>query len=521
MSVPLHVLMVEDSEDDAELLLRELRNQGFAPTSARVDTGPALRDALVGRTWDVVISDHNMPGFGGEEALRLVKAHAPDVPFIVVSGTRGEEHAVEAMRAGASDFIVKGRLHRLAPVVERELHEATLRAEQKRMASALAESQQQLRHAQKLEAVGRLAGGVAHDFNNLLGAILGYADLVLKGLPAEDARRADLQEIKRASARAAELTRQLVAFSRQQVLDPCVLDLNEVISDVVQLLRHLVGDGITVETHLCEDLWAIKGDRIRIEQILMNLATNARDAMPSGGWLTIGTENIAIEMTDQPDRPPKPGDYVRLVVQDTGDGIPEEVLSKIFEPFFTTKQEGKGTGLGLATVHGIVQQSGGSIFVDSLPGEGARFSIYLPRLREIVGDAHQTSAHAPATPLCVGRVLVVQQSDADRERSVRVLGDAGFDVVVVTEDEAAAVVSKDPTAVGVLITDLRLSGTTGLALAGEIRAAHPDLPVVFLTDATDIRIDPLEVFERGDILVKPFAPVDLVAKVRQAFDARA
>jgi len=210
MTRPVSVLMVEDSENDAELLLLELRRQGFSPLATRVETGRALRAALAKGAWDVVISDHNMPSFSGDEALKLVKQYAPDVPFIVVSGTRGEEHAVDVMRAGASDFIVKTRLHRLAPVVERELQEAAQRLEQRRMAAALAESREQLREAQKLEAVGRLAGGVAHDFNNLLGAILAYTDLMLTSMPKEDVHRGDLQEIKRASVRAAQLTRQLL-----------------------------------------------------------------------------------------------------------------------------------------------------------------------------------------------------------------------------------------------------------------------------------------------------------------------
>jgi two-component system cell cycle sensor histidine kinase/response regulator CckA len=386
MSRPVTVLMVEDSENDAELLLLELRRQGFAPVSTRVDSARGLRTALIKGAWDIVISDQNMPSFTGDEALKLVKQYAPDVPFIVVSGTRGEEHAVDAMRAGASDFIVKSRLHRLAPVVERELEDSAQRLEQRRMAAALAESQAQLREAQKLEAVGRLAGGVAHDFNNLLGAILAYADLMLTTMNPEDAHRADLQEIKRASVRAAQLTRQLLAFSRQQVLDLAVVNLNEVINEVLQFVRRLVGESVHVDVHCHKHLWNIKGDRVRIEQILMNLATNARDAMPAGGTLTISTSNVVVPAPAQVHMPPTPGQYVRLDVRDTGEGISPEVMPKIFEPFFTTKEEGKGTGLGLATVYGIVEQSRGFIFVDSRPGRGTAFTIHLPRTTEEPGQ---------------------------------------------------------------------------------------------------------------------------------------
>ncbi|HUF46234.1 MAG TPA: ATP-binding protein [Vicinamibacterales bacterium] len=379
---PVSVLLVEDSEDDAQLLLHELRRQGFEPAGTRVDNGPALCDALEGGAWDIVISDHNMPGFSGDEALRLVKERSPDVPFIVVSGTRGEDHAVDVMRAGASDFIVKARLHRLVPVIERELEEAAARSEQRRTTEALAESQAQLRQAQRLEAVGRLAGGVAHDFNNLMASILTYADIVLKALPTADPARADMEEIKRAGTRAAHLTRELLAFSRQQVFRRSVLDLTQVVNGVRRLLQGLVGPSIALEIRHDACLWNIKADRTQIEQVLMNLAANARDAMPDGGALTLTTANLTVTADAPAPHPVGPGAYVALDVRDTGEGIDPVVQEKIFEPFFTTKAEGKGTGLGLALVYGVVQQSGGHIFVDSAPGAGATFTIYLPRTTE-------------------------------------------------------------------------------------------------------------------------------------------
>jgi signal transduction histidine kinase len=379
MSRPVNVLMVEDSEDDARLLKLELQRQGFKPHVTRVDTGSALRSALSTRAWDVVISDHNMPGFSGDEALSLVKCFDPELPFIVVSGTRGEEHAVAAMRAGASDFIVKNRLHRLAPVVERELVASGLRAEQRRIAAALEEAQRQLVEAQQMEAVGRLAGGVAHDFNNLLAAILSYADLVLQSLPRGDKNRDDVEEIKRAGRHAAELTRQLLAFSRQQIMTKAVLDLNDVLRDELGLLQRLVGPLVMVETNFDPEAWRIKGDRLQIQQVLLNLATNARDAMPEGGTLFIATRRVTVTADDTAVRPLAPGDYTLLEVRDTGTGIAAEIRAKIFDPFFTTKEVGKGTGLGLATVYGIVRQTGGLIYVDSDPGQGATFSIYLPR----------------------------------------------------------------------------------------------------------------------------------------------
>jgi signal transduction histidine kinase len=378
----VHVLMVEDSEDDARLLTRELKRQGFEPTVARVDTGPALRESLASTDWDVVICDHNMPGFSGDEALSLVKCFDPDLPFIIVSGTRGEEHAVEAMRNGASDFIVKDRLHRLAPAVERELLGTALRVEQRRIAAALEESQRQLRESQRLEAIGRLAGGVAHDFNNLLAAIMSYADLILHSLPPGDRHRDDVEEIRRAGRHAAELTRQLLAFSRQQVMAPAVINLNEVVHEAQGLLQRLAGPLVTIETWFDPEPWLVKGDRLQIEQVLMNLATNARDAMPKGGRLVISTGRVTVTGSEVGPRPEAPGQYVSLEVRDTGVGIAPEILPKIFDPFFTTKELGKGTGLGLATVYGIIRQSQGHIYVDSTPGHGATFTIYLPRTTE-------------------------------------------------------------------------------------------------------------------------------------------
>ena len=250
--------------------------------------------------------------------------------------------------------------------------------ERRAMEQRLRHSEEQLRQAQKMEAVGRLAGGVAHDFNNVLTAIFGYSDLLLEQFTLDDPRRADVQEIRRSAERAATLTRQLLAFSRKQVMQPRLLNLNEVIGNVQSLLRRLVGEDIEVQLALEKDLIPVMADPGQMEQVLMNLAANARDAMPEGGRFDIATKNIVVEI-DPFERPGlKPGHYAMLVVHDSGLGMPQHVRSHIFEPFFTTKEQGKGTGLGLATVYGIVKQSGGGIYVDSEEGQGTTFSIYLP-----------------------------------------------------------------------------------------------------------------------------------------------
>jgi len=374
------VLVVEDSEDDAQLLLHELRIGGFAPAGTRVDNARDLHDALDGGTWDVILSDHKMPGFSGDDALEIARAKAPDVPFIFVSGTRGEDQAAQVMRAGASDFIVKSRLHRLAPLIERELDEAARRREQRRTKAALAESLEQLRQAQKLEAIGRLAGGVAHDFNNLMASILTYADIALGTLAEDDPVRADLLEIKRAGTRAAQLTRDLLVFSGQHGGERVTIDLGRTIDDLRPMLENVAGPSVMLDIEREDGLWPITADRRQIERLLMNLTGNARDAMPSGGTLTVTVSNVTVP-PDGGDTAPhlQAGEYVRLEVADTGRGIPPEVMDKVFEPFLSTKGERLGAGLGLAVVYGIVQQSDGYITVESEHGRGTVFTILLPR----------------------------------------------------------------------------------------------------------------------------------------------
>jgi signal transduction histidine kinase len=253
--------------------------------------------------------------------------------------------------------------------------------ERVRAQTELKETEAKLRQVQKMDAVGRLAGGIAHDFNNILTAIYGYADLLLSDLDADDRRRSDVQEIRLMAQRAANLTRQLLAFSRQQMLQPQVLDLNVVIGDMRNMLERMIGTDVQVSFEPAPDLWTVRADRGQIEQVMMNLAGNARDAMPEGGSLMIRTANCGGSELLPVMPGLNPGDYVLLTVTDTGVGMPENVRTHVFEPFFTTKEQGKGTGLGLATIYGIVKQSGGGIYLESVENQGTMFSIYLPRHR--------------------------------------------------------------------------------------------------------------------------------------------
>ncbi len=373
MAERLRLLLVEDNRDDAELLLRELSCGGYEVIPDRVDTPEAMEEALR-REWDLVIADYTMPRFSGRVALELLRQSGSDVPFIFVSGTIGEETAVAAMKSGAQDYVMKGKLARLVPVVDRELREAASRRERRLL-------EEQLRHSQKMEAVGRLAGGLAHDFNTILSVILSYSDLVLAARGGDEARQERIWQIRKAAQRGAALIRQLLAFSRKQTVAPKVLDLNALIEDMEPMLRRLLGAGVELVVRTDPQLGRIRADSGHIEQVVMNLVVNARDAMPEGGKLTIQTANVWLDRdASRAHLDLEPGRYVMLAISDTGMGMPPEVRTRIFEPFFTTKEPGKGTGLGLSVVYGIVKQSRGGISAESEPGRGTTLHTYFPRL---------------------------------------------------------------------------------------------------------------------------------------------
>jgi signal transduction histidine kinase len=378
----LRALIADDSEDDVFFLLRELRKAGYELVYERVSTAPDMKAALEQQTWDIVISDYEMPHFGGFEALKLLKESGHDLPFILVSAVVSEETAVAAMKAGAHDYLMKRKLARLAPAIERELREAQTRVARKAAEAALRQSEEQLRQTQKMEAVGRLAASVSHDFNNILTAILGHSEMLISQLTAGDPRRNNAEQIEKCAQMAATLTKQLLTFSRKQVIAPRVLELNAAILNIEPILRRFIGKDIGFCTALNPDAGHINADPGQIEQVLINLVVNARDAMPQGGKLTIMTANTSLD-EDQVKtfHDMRAGDYVTLAIADTGTGMTDEVKTHLFEPFFTTKPHGKGTGLGLATCFGIVKQSNANIQVHSELGKGTTFAIYFPQVQ--------------------------------------------------------------------------------------------------------------------------------------------
>jgi PAS domain S-box-containing protein len=394
--------------------------------------------------------------------------------------------------------------------------------ERKRAEEALRTSEAQFRQAQKMEAVGRLAGGIAHDFNNLLTAIFGYADLMAEDLPAGSPAHDDLNEIRTAATRAAALTRQLLAFSRQQVLQPAVLNINEVIETLEKMLRRLLGEDIALETHLAPDLGNAEADAGQLEQVIMNLVVNARDAMPTGGKLTIETANVALGGEyAQVHRPVAPGDYVMLAVSDSGIGMDDAVKTRLFEPFFTTKEVGKGTGLGLATVYGIVKQSGGYIWVYSEPGHGAAFKVYLPRVHAPVDAAKQ--AAPTAGPLGgTETILLAEDDDLVRPLARELLVKLGYRVLDAADAAGALALGRGhPGDIDLLVSDVVLPGQSGLQLARQLAADRPRMKVLYMSGYTDEAIVRHGLLDPGtNFLQKPFTPAGLARKVREVLDAK-
>ncbi|HSG82195.1 MAG TPA: PAS domain S-box protein [Gemmatimonadota bacterium] len=379
----------------------------------------------------------------------------------------------------------------------------------------------QLHQSQKMEAIGQLAGGVAHDFNNVLTVILSNAELLLRGLGPEDPRRAELSDIREAAQRAASLTRQLLAFSRKQVLKPRVLNLNDVVSSIEKMLGRLIGEDIELVTMLDSELWSIEADPGQIEQIIMNLAVNARDAMPEGGRLSIETGNLEIdERFARAHYPITPGHYAMLVVCDTGEGMDAETRSRIFEPFFTTKQMGKGTGLGLSTVYGIVKQSGGFIWAYSEPGLGTTFKIYFPQVVQAAA-AFERREGVSALEHAAETVLLVEDEASVRSLARRILREEGY---VVLEAQSAVEALKVSLAhagpIQLLLTDLVMPELNGRDLAEKLAARREDMRILFMSGYTDHAV-----FRDGDkqlddnFLQKPFTPESLVRKVREVLDA--
>jgi PAS domain S-box-containing protein len=460
-----------------------------------------------------------------EDPESYLEAVHPDDRARVESGqskrARGEE-TEEVYRIVRPDRSIRWIRERGFPIrddagrVHRSTGEAEDITEGKRL-------QDELRQSQKMEAVGRLAGGIAHDFNNLLTVILGYGGTLADRVKDNPRATRDITEIRKAANRAASLTRQLLAFSRKQVLHPTMLDLNDVVGDMEDMLRRLIGEDILLETGLAPTLASVKADRGQLEQVIMNLAVNSRDAMSEGGRLIIETREVDWDATGALAHAAAPGRYVLLSVTDTGCGMDPETRSHLFEPFFTTKDPGKGTGLGLATVYGIVTQSGGHIAVQSERGQGTSFRIYLPRM-----DGNR-AAKAPDA-LLPGQVrrgsetiLLVEDDRAVLDLTREILEDVGYRVITAGDGEQALALFRDqPAGIDVLVTDVVMPGLSGLALTRAIRAIRPELSVICMSGHTEHVILEDGLLETVSAFIqKPFTPDSFARTVRDVLDGSA
>ena len=502
----LRILLVEDSDDDASLIVRWIEGAGHRVESTRVDTLHGLGSALDDPTWDVVICDWALPGLDAPRAIELVRKQGHDVPIVVVSALTSEDVVVDAMRAGAHDFVVKDRLVRLVPVIERELRDREVRAPVP--APGVADQV-------RLEAIGRLAGGVAHDFNNILAVIYSYTELALADLEPHLPLHAEIEASRAAAQRGANLTRQLLAFGRRQVLRTRRTCMSELIGKLSPALARVLGDSIELVTRGLDAPRWVDIDPAQIEQVVGNLAANARDAMegPRGGRLAIELATVQVPPPRAAELAIAPGTYVVLAVSDTGAGMTPETRARVFEPFFTTKELGRGTGLGLSTVQGVVAQSGGAVEVDSAPGLGTTFRIFL---RASAGVADLPIA-SPAIARLDGdeRILVVEDDDTLRRVVGKILRRHGYGVVEIARPADAFAHCGD---VDLVLTDVVMPGMSGRELGERVRALHPELEILYMTGYTDDAL--LRPDGELGLLLKPFTTEGLLRAVRAALDRR-
>ncbi|HEX3875567.1 MAG TPA: response regulator [Bryobacteraceae bacterium] len=514
-AMPLNVLIVEDSEEDADLIVLELKRGGFSPQFRRVDTAEAMRRALKECAWDIVLSDFSMPQLTMLEALAIAQEQAADVPFVIVSATIGEEAAVEAMKSGAHDYILKHRLGRLAPAVQRELRESEMRRERRQL-------EEQLRRAQKLESLGLLAGGVAHDFNNLLTGILGNASLALDLTPSTLPTAEMLRDIIRASERAADLTRQLLAYAGKGnfVIEP--VDLSALVHDISELIR-AAPRNVAVVLNLQSNLPPIEADATQIQQLMMNLILNAVEATSErSGEVRVSTRVTVIEPDDpveqyRPD-PVPPGIYVTAEVSDDGCGMSEEVKAQIFDPFFTTKFTGRG--LGLSAALGIVRSHRGGLSVESGEGQGSTFTVLLPALETslIRNEAKQPAepAHAHTT----GAILVVDDEDLVRRAARSTLEHFGHTVFEASSGrDGADLFSRLHDRISAVLLDLSMPRMDGHDVWRYIRRLRPDMKIIISSGFEEA--DAMKQFTADPALLflkKPFTAATLGNKIREALD---
>jgi two-component system cell cycle sensor histidine kinase/response regulator CckA len=636
----LRVLYVEDNPLDVALITRNLQRAGYRLSLEPVDKPQLFRERIGQGDYDIIICDFDLNHWTAIDALEILRDSGKDVPLVVVSGSLLDESAVECIKLGATDYVLKDRLARLPSAIRRALEAKAARDKQRKAESDLRQSaeqyqtlfegnpnpiwvfdarnedilavndaavrdygysseeflqmtigdlwireeiplnlgvlaagvshvnqtgpvallkhrkkngdlidvevngnplkfqgcsarllqavdvternslQAQLLQSQKMESLGRLAGGVAHDLNNLMGVVLGYAEITLESLGQTSPLHRNVEAIQKAADTAVSVVRQLLAFSRKQIQQPQMLSLNHIVRDMEELLRRLIGEDMRLSIVTESDLGTVKVDPVQIEQVIMNLAVNARDAMPQGGQLTIRTSNVGPDVAGPGHRFGCPiGMHVMLEVSDAGCGMDEATLTRIFEPFFTTKEPGKGTGLGLATVYGIVKQSGGTISVQSELGHGTTFRICLPRV-EGAPQQHNGLKKSGEIPGGSETILLVEDAGPLREVVQRFLKQGGYTVIEAEDSTAALAAAREHTGlIHLLLTDVVMPGLSGPQLAQELRKSYPNLLILYMSGYTDEALGHHGVLEEGIALLdKPFTRGALLRKLRQLLD---
>jgi two-component system cell cycle sensor histidine kinase/response regulator CckA len=514
MKSTLHILHLEDNPNDAALVQSTLEAGGIACATTCVRSRDDFVAALERGGVDLILSDFSVPAFDGFSALEIAHTRWLDIPFILVSGTLGEERAIDSLKSGATDYVLKGHLPRLVPAVRRAMLEVKERVERRKLEAQLIE-------AQKMEVIGHLAAGVAHDFNNILAVIMGYGNLITAGLEPDSPLQKYAEEIQHAADRAVGLTRQLLIFSRKQVVQPVVLNLNDAVKDMDKMLRRLVDENIALTVLPGTEIGSVKADAGYIGQVLMNLIVNARDAMPNGGKLVIATSNVTLDENDGHAHVGViPGDYVMLSVSDTGTGMTDEVKARLFEVFFTTKPAGKGTGLGLATCQTIVKQCCGHIVVESALGKGTTFKIYFPRVDQAPAIAVGPVITGPL-PRGTETLLIVEDEPSVRHLARGVLEAQGYKVLSASNGQDALRVArehKEPP-IRLVVTDVIMPLMGGKVMAEWLKTTYPDLKILFTSGYTDDAIAHHGVLETGiAFLSKPYTPAMLARKVRAMLD---
>jgi signal transduction histidine kinase len=530
MIKPLRILHLEDDPDYPELVRSMLEAEGLEVVVVPVANRPEFEAALEREPFDLILADYSLrEGYDGIQALRQAQDTCRDTPFLVVSGTIGEEAAIQSLKSGATDYVLKDWPERLVPAVRRAVREAEERRRRREAEIELRRSQEQslamqkrleeqLRQAQKMEAIGQLAGGVAHDFNNILTVIHGHAELLLAEGGLEEKAAHSVRQMSQAAARAATLTRQLLAFSRRQVIQPRLLDMNEIVGNITKMLSRIMGEDVALQLQYASGPAPVQADVGMMEQVLLNLVVNARDAMPQGGRLVLTVAVVEVEAARLDQHPAgRAGRFVCLSVADTGCGIAPDNLGRIFEPFFTTKEVGRGTGLGLATVYGIVNQHQGWVEVQSALGKGSTFTVFLP-WSDAVPAAPLEDRSLSSPPRGGNELILVVEDEAPlRELVGQCLARCGYRILLAESGaKALELWAAHRDEISLVLTDLVMPDRmNGRQLADRLQAERPELKVLFTSGYSADVVGKDFVLRPGlNYLQKPFQPQTLGAIVR-------